>query len=170
MLKYGIIPDTDIKFKVGDVVEVYATVDNECDYNVFGTIREIDDALLDFRGYYGLYLNDMDTYYRSSEVKAWYRKNRKGVLVKYCDEKLEYQIYQEKHKNDPPNPIIEKIKADLAQRVEKVFSEEAPKTAGKVKIAKFEMPGLEFGGTKMMFTNNTSKNAKNVKKSQKTKK
>ncbi len=83
-MKYGIIPDTNIRFKLGDIVEVPSY---EGPQTYFGTITAIEDTLLDIRGYYNIYINGETCYYRSSDVFSWYRKNRKGVLVKYFDDK-----------------------------------------------------------------------------------
>lgn len=82
-IKRATIPNTDIKFKLGDVVEVPSwTWTDDCSY--FGTITRIEDCVLDIRGYYCIYINGEDTYYKSSDIIAWYRKNRKGTLVKYA--------------------------------------------------------------------------------------
>lgn len=118
ILKYGIIPDTNIRFKIGDVIEVPNYSNDENLDSLFGRITRIEDTILDIRGYYCLYVNGEDTYYRSNEVIRWYRKNRKGILIPYCDEKLIDKIWQEKHKNDEPDPIIKHIQEYIEKAID----------------------------------------------------
>ena len=149
MKKY-FIPDTDIQFKIGDVVELFDTFDDK--HNIFGVITEINDTPMELRDYYWLRLNDSKLYERSSNVKTWYRKNRKGILVPYCDDELIDKIWYEKHKNDPPDPRIEEIRKSFEKIADKIYSqtqEEWKKTnpdkllqSKTIKIAKFECEGL----------------------------
>ena len=143
-MKYGTIPDTDIRFKIGDVIEVpNYSGDYELD-SLFGRITKIEDTVLDIRGYYCLYVNGGSTYYRSSEVIRWYRKNRKGILVPFCDQELEDKIWKEKHKDDKPDPRWEKLMEDMKDIIDNIFKEEPKFENGKVKIKKFKMDVLPF--------------------------
>ena len=85
-MKY-FIDETDIEFKVGDVIEVPRFSDNVSETD-FGVITEISETMWSIREQLNVYINGENMYYKHYDIVALYRKNEKGDLILLWENKL----------------------------------------------------------------------------------
>ena len=74
------IEDTNIEFKIGDLVEV-PRYWKDIDTSDIGVITRITETMWKIRDQLNVYINGENTYYKHSDIRALYRKDEKGNFI-----------------------------------------------------------------------------------------